>query len=228
MDGFKVSEELIPNRFSLKFLLFLIVLLTLANIIDLIAGSPIWPITRHIYLGSESNVATWFSSILLAIGGLSALQCADIARRLGQAPWFYLLALLLFGMSCDEMAGLHETIFVDLAKLAEITEFSFARHAPWVWIGGPVIAAVFLGIAWVMRAQMALVPGTMLFFGAGLAMIFLGGVVLESTINFLNFEELRLIWKIEVIVEETLEMIGSLVVVQALVKWRDDCSNAMA
>lgn len=221
VSGARTSEGLIPGALSVRFLLVLAGLLALANVIDLVAGNPVWPITRHIDLGSDTNAAAWFSSILLAVGGLVASQCADIGRRFGQTPWFYLLALLLFGMSCDEIARLHETVFGDLAKLAGIAGFSFAQYTAWVWIGGPLVAVIFLAISWVMRAQMILVPGAMTLFAAGFAIMFLGGVILESTINFLDFGELKTLWKIEVIVEEALEMLGALVIVRALITWRD-------
>jgi len=52
-------------------------------------------------------------------------------------------------------------------------------------------------------------------------LIILGGVILESTINFLNHEELQWLWNIEIIVEESLEMIGTLFIAYALIVWRD-------
>lgn len=211
----------IPSRRILMVVVVLVGLLALANIVDLMAGKPFWPITQHIDLGSDTNMAAWFSSILLAMGGLVALQCASRAARLGQAPWFHVLALFMFLMSCDELARLHETIFGDIAKLAEISGLSMARHAAWVWVGGPVIAALFIVMAWMMRGQFASVPGTMTWLVAGLGTMFLGGVVLESTINFLNADDQKLLWQIEAIIEETLEMLGSFMVVNGLMQWRD-------
>ena len=57
--------------------------------------------------------------------------------------------------------------------------------------------------------------------GAGFGLIVVGGVILESTINFLNHEDLQWLWDLEVVVEETLEMLGSLTLAYALCVWRD-------
>ncbi len=54
-----------------------------------------------------------------------------------------------------------------------------------------------------------------LIIGLGFSSIILGGVILEATINFLNHQNLQWIWDIEVIIEESLEMLGSLLIAYA-------------
>jgi hypothetical protein len=49
----------------------------------------------------------------------------------------------------------------------------------------------------------------------------LGGVFAESTINFLNQEELKWVWDIEVVLEESLEMMGTIFISYSLIRWRD-------
>lgn len=212
----------IPNQTTLRFLVALISLLALANLLNILIGKPLWPVTRHIDLGSDTNMAAWFSSVLLALGGLIAIQCAEKSKNVSGTSWeFYLLSMLLFAMSCDEIARLHETVFGDFAKLAGIHGQSFATHAAWVWVGGPIIAVIFVSIAWTAHKQLALVHGTLSRLILGLALMFLGGVLLESGINFLNQDALKSVWELEIIVEESLEMIGSLIIASALIKWRD-------
>jgi hypothetical protein len=219
----------IPNQVSLRFLLALIACVAVLNLINVMVDKPIWPLTRHIDMGSDTNMVAWFSSVLLALGGYTALQCVEKAKILSLKPWgFYLLSLFIFAMSCDEIARLHETIYGDLAKLSGIAGLSFAKHAAWVWVGGPVIALTFVAIVLVVHKQLILVPGTLIRLAMGLGLMFLGGVVLETSINFLNQQELKLVWEIEIIVEESLEMIGSLVIVSALLRWRDTPLTAQA
>jgi hypothetical protein len=197
--------------------------LAVINLVNLWIGKPYWGITRHIELGTDDNAAAWFSSLLLACGGLAALQCYQraAAKKINQSWVFIAAAALMFGMSADEIAQLHETIFGDAAKLIGITNLEGAQHAGWVWIGGPVIALIFVIAAWTLRRPLLLVPEStpMLLYGLGL--MFAGGVVVESSINFLNHEELQWIWDLEIIVEETMEMIGSLIVAMAFSSWRD-------
>jgi len=57
--------------------------------------------------------------------------------------------------------------------------------------------------------------------GTGLLCIIFGGVVLESTINWLNHEELQWVWEAEIVIEESFEMIGTVLIAYALVLWRD-------
>lgn len=66
------NSTAIPNRATLKFLLALIPLPALLNLINILVGKPFGPFTRHIDLDSDTNVAAWFSSVLLAVGGFAA------------------------------------------------------------------------------------------------------------------------------------------------------------
>ena len=83
-----------------------IVLLNIVSALDLI---PFWQIRRLIDVGEESNFTTWFSSIMLAIAAYFAYQCSVAAesKKDGKRMW-QLLSLGLLGMSCDEVAMIHE------------------------------------------------------------------------------------------------------------------------
>lgn len=211
----------LPTLRGLWLLAGSVLALALVNLINLAFGKPYWGITRHIEMGSDTNAAAWFSSMLLACGGLAILQCYQRAASL-ERPWIFLIgAVLVFGMSCDEIAQLHETIFGDIARVLGITELDFGKHAGWVWVGGPVIAAIFGFVGWVLHQQLRRVPGTTQLFLAGLGTMFVGGVIIESSINFLNHDNLQWVWDLEIVVEESLEMVGSIIVAAAFVTWRD-------
>ena len=92
--------------------------------------------------------------------------------------------------------------------------YQFAWHRPF-------IVAVFASFMFLLKRVFSLVPGSMFYLALGFSLIILGGVVLESTINFLNHEELQWVWDIEIVIEESLEMTGTLFIAYALIVWRD-------
>ena len=65
-------------------------------------------------------------------------------------------------------------------------------------------------------------PGTTFYLGLGFALIVLGGVVLESTINWLNHDDLQWVWDVEIVVEESLEMMGTISIIFSFLRWRDE------
>lgn len=194
-----------------------------ANVVDLVLGRPFWIVTRFIYLGCDDNLSAWYSSILLAVAGLLAYECSLCAKRkhIQGGVSFLVFAGLLFFMSGDEVARFHEILGGYAAKYCHISSYDFAKHADWVWVGGPFIVMVFIGYLFLLKKAFSSVSASMYFLGIGFSLIILGGVVLESTTNFLNHGEYQWIWNIEVVAEESLEMMGSLFISYALIRWRD-------
>lgn len=47
----------------------------------------------------------------------------------------------------------------------------------------------------------------------------MGGVVFESSINWLNHDELQWVWNAEIFVEESLEFAGSLLILYGFTRW---------
>jgi hypothetical protein len=211
------------NKRELQYFFAGIIILVAANIADLVFGKPFWGITRFIYLGYDDNVSAWYSSMLLAAAALLAYECSTYAKRknIKGGLYFLLFAGLLLFMSADELARFHEIIGGYAAKYFSISTQDFAKHSAWVWVGGPVIIAVFSGFIFLLKKLFSLVPGSMLFLVAGFSLIILGGVFLESTINFLNQQELQWLWDVEVVLEESLEMTGTILISYALILWRD-------
>ncbi len=228
-----MKEEHLINERTLWYLVGGIVFLAVANVIDLLAGQPFWGITRFIYLGFDNNVPAWYSSLLLAIAGLLCYECSVHAKKLnlpavsGSLPFLLFAALLVF-MSCDEVASFHEHIGGYVAKYLGIASKDFAKHASWVWIGGPFIMVIFFGFLFFLKRALSLVSRSMQYLTLGISLIILGGIVLEATINFLNHEELQWVWETELVLEESLEMIGTVVIAYSLLLWRDGVSKDLA
>jgi len=211
------------NSHTLKFFFWGIVILISANIICYIYPRPNRMLVGFINLYRDNTVPGWYSAILLAVAGFLAYECFLYARELNITDgWkFLFIAGLLFLMSCDEIAKFHEVIGGSIARSWGIAARDFGKHAPWVWVLGPVIFALLLGAIFFLRKPLSLVPGSNFFLGLGIVFILAGGIVLESTINWLNSESLQWLWNIEIVLEELLEMIGTLSIAYAFMLWRD-------
>ena len=217
-----MGESTSLSKRELRFLSFGILFLAAANIVDLIFGKPFWIITRFIYLGYDDNVSTWYSSMLLAVASLIAYECWIYAnnRKIQGGKSLLWLACLLIFMSADEVARFHEIFGGYAAKFFGLSSKGFAKHSAWVWIGGPVVITIFIGFMLLLKGVLSLVPRSMFYLAVGFSLIVLGGIFLESTTNFLNQQNLKWIWSIEVILEEVLEMIGTMFLAYALITWK--------
>ncbi|KXI27142.1 hypothetical protein [Paraglaciecola hydrolytica] len=211
------------DRTEINYCLFGVFSLAIVNIIDLLLDKPFWIITKMMNLGSDTNFPAWFSSMLLALAGLLAYQCFHVAKKYKTQGHYSLLlfSLLLFALSADEIARIHETLGEFLSKQSGLASQDQPSNAGWVFVGGPIAVIVFTLVTFRLRQFLLLVPQSLTYLVLGFASIILGGIVLESTTNYLNHDNLQWLWDIEIIVEETLEMIGSIFIMLALVIWRN-------
>ncbi len=208
---------------ELRYLFGGVITLAVLNFLDYLLGKPFWGITRMIHLGYDDNFSAWYSSMLFVIAGLASYNCFIIARKeqIKDGIWLLFFSILLFILSADEISRFHEILGGYLSTWMGVSDKEYAQHSSWVWVGGPIVIAVFSAFAWRLKNLVLIVPKSMFFLVIGFVTIILGGVVLESTINFLNHEDLQWIWDIEVIFEETLEMVGTLFIAYALVLWTE-------
>ncbi len=199
--------------------------LMLANIINDIAGRPFYPITKMIYFSWEGNLSTWYSSFIFAVGAFIAYNCFTTAKKVNikNAHAFLLFSSLLMLMSIDEVAQLHETFGATLGRvLLNINVeqgVGIAKNTAWAWGGGLIVIIIFAVCFLYIRKPIMQVPKASLLLLSGLGAIILGGIVLEASTNFLNNDELQWLYDIEVIVEETLEMVGAMLILYAHAIW---------
>jgi len=201
----------------IKILIVITSILILVNIINDLLGQPSWQITSLIYVGFEANITTWFSSILLLIAAIYAYKCFLASRRnqSEQKIWQF-LSLGLLGMSCDEVATIHERLGNTLNKY--YFQFDAIKKSSWVIILGPAILLILLLFALKMRkylknsakAKRLLITGILAYVG--------GAFILEATINLLNHDTLEWLWKIEIILEESFEMFGVILIIMGLME----------
>jgi len=215
------------DKFETKILLSGVIALAILNLLNLALGQPFWPITQQINLGSDTNFPAWYSSLLLAFAGLLAYECSTVAKKYNTQGHISLLlfAALLFAMSADEIARIHETLGEFLSKKSGVIDETESSNAPWVYIGGPIVIFVFGLVLFRLRKFLLLVPKSLTYLIIGFSCIVIGGVFLESTTIYLNHDDLQWLWDIEIVAEETLEMVGTIMIMFALVVWRDEITK---
>lgn len=197
-------------------LLIGILFLFLGNLVNDFVGRPFWTITKIIYLGFDNNFSAWYSSIVLFWSALLwFFLFFNLKSRLSffESLVFALFVLLLFFMSADEVSQFHETFGGLLSKYLGISGKGFAKHTSWVYSLGPIIFSLFLFFMWnfwkIFNFYFFTQKRYFYVLICGFILIFIGGVCLETSINFLNHDELQFIWDLEVIFEEIFEMFGS-------------------
>lgn len=188
-----------------------VVILSLSHTIDTLVGRPVWLITRAIYLGHESNLPTWYSAVLLFAGGLYAFWCYREAalRHIKPRRFWLVLSFILIGLSCDEVACLHEHVGGFLAQWVAPTLSAKFAHSGWPLVLGPIGLVVAAVVGWNLRSHLKGAPKAAWLMTAGAALLIGGGILLEFGINWLNHEELKWAWNVQVILEETAEMTGT-------------------
>ncbi len=131
-------------------------------------------------------------------------------------------------MSCDESAQLHETLGNLVLKKTGISVESFSKNSNWVWFGGPIVIILFFFTGLYLKKPFSKAPGTFKFLVWGFVVIIFGGVILESTTNWLNHEDLQWVWNIEIVIEESLELLGELAISYSLVLWKEGILKGMS
>jgi hypothetical protein len=94
------------------------------------------PGSRQFDMDGEMNVPTWWSTALFLVAGLAALGLARCNKLLGRAvaPWT-LVGIGLFGLSLEEVAGIHEDVGVALGGGADEVSVWPVAYAPFVILG---------------------------------------------------------------------------------------------
>jgi hypothetical protein len=94
------------------------------------------PGTRQFDMDGELNVPTWWSASLFLVAGLAALGLARCNALTGRpvAPWT-LVGIGLFGLSLEEIAGIHEQVGVALGGGTEGVSVWPLAYAPFAVVG---------------------------------------------------------------------------------------------
>ena len=216
---------------DVHYLSALAVILLVANLMNELIGRPFWPVTQILDFGSENTAPTWLSSVILAAVALTAYRSYSLACKHGVASPNILLftAFLLLLMSCDEVAQGHEKLQIPGGYLVETLGFlgSETQHVPWLWIGGPIVIAIFGVLAFRLRKVLRYVPGSYRLFVLGAVSIVTGGIFFESTLNWLTQQDPRWLWRTQIIFEEGLELAGSLLLAYCFAFWNESFPDSI-
>lgn len=205
------DNMLMNEKVLLRWLVAVVSVIILLNIISVTIGIPSWQITRLIAVGEESNFPTWFSSLLLAIAGVFAYKCALASNneRGNQIMW-KLLSVVFWGMSCEEVAMVHEHIELGLNE-------HFAFKYNWTAILGPFILLIVAVFIFKMKRCLKNSPKAARILALGVFIYIGGAIFLESTLNFLDPSHFQWFFKIENIAEESFEMFGVILIIKGLI-----------
>jgi hypothetical protein len=184
------------------------------NLINLAAGQPFWLLTQLINLGLESSLPTWYSSMLWGVAAVLAWRCRDASEDSRAANTWLFLALVFAFFSIDEIAMIHERVgrFIATHSGAYGELYGTAR---WVPMLGPVALLALGAIAWYARPVYQMAPCSWRLLGIGLAIFLAAALGIESTTNLLNHDTMQWWWDLEIVIEETLEMLGTWLVIEA-------------
>lgn len=187
-----------------------IFLFPLIYLIDLAVGRPLWIVTRSFHMGYESNITTWYSSGILLAAGIYAFLCYRIAALQNIKPCFgWLLAsFFLIGLSCDEVACLHESLGnIASSRMPDLHENM--PHTIWPLLFAPVVLVVVVAMIWILYSHLRGAGRAGLLLLLGLGFLLGSAMFLEMSMNLLDRQENRWLWEGQMILEETGEIIGS-------------------
>jgi hypothetical protein len=165
-------------------------------------------------LNAEHSAPTWFSSSLWLLAALLGLSASSrSSRQVDRRRWRSLAALFAF-LSLDESAGVHEKMG---SLLGDHIALTGALHYVWVLYGilFLVIVALFYArfVASLPRAVTVLIlAGALVFLAGALGVEMLSAAVESGTTEF----PAGLNWPRAIALEETLEMLGVVLVIQGL------------
>ncbi|MBI4387419.1 MAG: hypothetical protein HY582_00045 [Candidatus Omnitrophica bacterium] len=215
-------KEIADRKKRATWLFFVVAILVILHLVSLFAQKWSWQMERMFNLDGENNIPTWFSSIILALSAFTAYDCFKQSINSQHRNIWRLVAVGLLFLSCDEVAMLHE-------NLGSVLE----RHV-WVPVLGTKILTVFPETVWpIMLAPLVLASILLFGFGLraclkgstqafqllslGIAFMFFAGVGLDFSTNFINQNQFPWLLQVEIILEESFEMMGEILILLGLI-----------
>ena len=193
---------------------FLLIGVHCANVL---VGTPSWQLERLFHLGLETNIPTWFSSLLWALAAVAAFECSWMAPSQGERRIWKGTAAGLLLLSIDEVAIMHES-FADALQRHFFPAgiFHHFRASVWPVLFAPLVVCGIAGATATLWHLLKKSPRARARVLAGIAMVAVGGWLIEATLNFLNHGSLEWLWRVEIVLEESLEMFGVIVLLSGL------------
>ncbi|HDL42089.1 MAG TPA: hypothetical protein ENG98_03665 [Actinobacteria bacterium] len=169
-------------------------------------------------LNAEQSIPSWFSSALLLV---AAALTAGVAAKSRTMTWRWAgLAVMLLLASIDETIAVHERLSEPVGNLLNISDsFPFAWVLPFIVVG----AALFPTYLGLLRSldrqyQVLFVLSAAVYLGGAVGLEIIGGFLLQSLGPGVATE-------LEVIIEESAEMLGMGLLVSSLYQLLSDRSH---
>lgn len=167
---------------------------------------------RFFMLQNEKSLPTWFSTVLIAFNAILLWLNATAARQRtsGAIPWLALAVIFAF-LSMDEMLVLHERVGTALGRHFRLGGW---LNFPWIIAGSIFSAVVAVAFTGFLRRLPRRTARLFILSGA----VYVGGALgvegIESvTTGTIGF---GLLYHLEVLVEEVMEMFGQALFAYAL------------
>lgn len=181
---------------------------------------------RHFNMDWEGTLPAWFSSFVLATAAAQLAAISSLSRRENDEDWrqWGFLALIFLYLSIDEAVAIHEVL---IKPLRSAFDLSGILHFSWVLPGAALVVAVgcyFLPFVLRLPRKHAIrfVTCGTIFVGGALGLELAGGYCAS------HYGMDSPIYLIAMLTEETLEIIGSTMFVQALLSYLHDRWNVWA
>ncbi len=171
---------------------------------------------RQFSLNAEQNLASWYTSLLLAVGALLAWLAGscDSAEPPAARRFWQLVAVLLLAAAADETVSFHEVLTLFLPGVQEMSPL---LHFSWVVLALPLLAILALWCLPMMRhlprvTFWGLVAAALLFVGGAVGLEMVAGLVIDRA------GETSLAYRAVYILEDTFEMLGGAVFILVVLR----------
>ncbi len=189
----------------------------------------VYGLVEQFDLANEGNLPAFFAALeLLACGVLLGLiGLAKLSRRERWTLHWLALAAVLIYLSADEAAGLHE---LSIRPMREALPQVATGLFYWAWVIPGAVIALLLVLSFARFARQALPPAVRHLWVLGVAIFFVGaiGVEMPEAWYVQLHGQRNFGYALFVLVEETLEMVGVLVLLAGILRyWRTELGPVM-
>jgi hypothetical protein len=209
-------DEITEANKLVKWLIAITIIIILLNIINFSFNKPSWLLDTLMNVDYESSFPTWFASSLWLIAAYLAYGSYKIAKKNKLAHNALLFfSLIMVSFSIDEVACLHENAGIVITK-----RFHFGKG--WVTALAPFILLVTISLIISLYKALKKCKKATLFIFIGLGMVIFGAVLLEYTITMPPLKYFTLYRNIEFILEEGLELFGTVTIIKGLIEYQKE------
>ena len=213
--------EVNPLRIILILSLVVVILIfasILGNILNYVFGHNfVYGFVPKFNLDEEGNVPTFITSLLLIIPALLLWIIAKLKadNHAVYVHHWYILAFIFFILSIDESAGIHELMIIPLRNMLQTSGiFYFA------WVLPAIILILIFILTYIkfllalpVKTRYTILIAAIIYIGGALGFELIGGYQAD-----INGQE-NMLYSVLTTIEESLEMIGLLLFIYALLTY---------